>query len=188
MPQPVQSSHLRHAGPPELRLRLLATSDVHGTILPFDYSSGCSGGGFGLARTASLIATARAEAPGACLLFDNGDFLQGTPLSDLHHLEGPSAPHPVIAAMNRLGYDAATLGNHEFNFGLDALSTALSQARFPVICANAITRRGTTPAQDETLFPPSLLIDRQVTGRNGTRQSLRIGVLGLLPPQITAWG
>ncbi len=175
------------AGTSEHHLRLLATSDLHAAILPYDYAAGREAGCFGLARTATLVAKARAEAPGACLLVDNGDFLQGTPLSDLHMASDNAGRHPVIAAMNRLGYDAGTLGNHEFNFGLDALRGALEQAMFPVLCANALTRRGGTVSEDSTLLPPSLLIDRQMTGENGTAYRLRIGILGLLPPQIMTW-
>lgn len=168
-------------------LRLLATSDVHGAILPFDYASGRDIAAYGLARTASLIARARHEARGGCLLVDNGDFLQGTPLSDLHDIAGEDGRHPVIAAMNRLQYDAATLGNHEFNFGLPALRAALEQAAFPVICANALVRRGASVAEDTTLLPPSVLIERELCDRTGARHRLRIGLLGLLPPQIMAW-
>lgn len=168
-------------------LRLLATSDVHGAILPFDYASGRNSTTYGLARTASLISRARQEARGGCLLVDNGDFLQGTPLSDLHDIAGEGGRHPVIAAMNRLGYDAACLGNHEFNFGLPALHKALSQAAFPAICANALIQRGASVAEDVTLLPPSVMIERELSDRTGARHRLRIGLLGLLPPQIMAW-
>lgn len=172
---------------PRLRLRLLATSDIHATILPYDYAAGRQTSRGGLARVASLIARARAAAPGPCLLFDNGDFLQGTPLGDLNHLSPSAAPHPVIAAMNRLGYDGVALGNHEFNFGLDALREALAQADFPVICANALIRRGASVEDDETLLPPALLIERDITDQAGANHTLCIGVLGLVPPQITTW-
>lgn len=168
-------------------LRLLATSDVHGAILPFDYASGRDSAAYGLARTASLISRARQEARGGCVLVDNGDFLQGTPLSDLHDIAGGGGRHPVIAAMNRLGYDAACLGNHEFNFGLPALRDALSQAAFPVICANALIRRGASVAEDVTLLPPSVMIERELSDQAGNRHRLRIGFLGLLPPQIMVW-
>lgn len=168
-------------------LRLLATSDVHGAILPYDYASGRDGTAYGLARTASLISRARREAPGGCLLVDNGDFLQGTPLSDLHDIAGESGRHPVITAMNRLGYDAVTLGNHEFNFGLPALRAALDQATFPVICSNALARRGAQVADDVTLLPPSVMVERELHDRTGARHRLRVGLLGLLPPQIMAW-
>ena len=173
--------------PARIRLRLLATSDVHAAILPYDYSAGKVSGCYGLARAANLIARARKEVGGQCLLLDNGDFLQGSPLSDLHDATDPDTPHPVITTMNKLGYDAASLGNHEFNFGLDPLLKTLGQVEFPVICANALTHRGATVAEDETLLPPAVLIKRQVTDENGDPHELKIGILGVLPPQITAW-
>jgi len=169
-----------------VRLRILATSDIHASILPFDYATNIAARDVGLARTARLIRAARREG-GPCLLLDNGDFLQGTPLGD-PDLNGAHAnAHPVIAAMNRLGYDAIALGNHEFNFGLGPLRAALSGAACPVICANALTRRGATVAEDETFVPPSVILTRDIRVADGSRGTLRIGLLGLLPPQITAW-
>ncbi|MFU8778564.1 MAG: bifunctional 2',3'-cyclic-nucleotide 2'-phosphodiesterase/3'-nucleotidase [Roseovarius sp.] len=173
-----------------LRLRLLQTTDVHGHILPFDYYSNQPDRPWGLARVATLIRHARSEAGAAsCLLFDNGDFLQGTPLTDLTAQpdQGWTGLHPVIAAMNDIGYDAGTLGNHEFNFGLDWLTETLAQARFPLTCCNVLTRRGETPTDDTTLLPPYLLLDRQPEDTNGQAHSLRIGILGLVPPQILTW-
>ena len=169
-----------------VRLRLLATSDLHASILPFDYATNRATDGFGLARTASLITEARRDG-GACLLLDNGDFLQGTPLGDPDGEDARAAPNPVIAAMNTLGYDAVALGNHEFNFGIGPLRAALSDMACPVICANALTRRGATVEEDETLVPPSVILTREVTGKDGRRHALRIALLGLLPPQITTW-
>src|SRR5580693_1912699 len=103
-----------------LRLRLMGTSDLHANVFPYDYYRDKPDDRVGLARTAGLIARARAEAPNA-LLLDNGDIIQGTPLGDYVALsKGLKAGdvHPMIAAMNTLGYAACTLGNHEFNYGL----------------------------------------------------------------------
>lgn len=173
---------------PLVKLRLLETTDVHANILPFDYYTNRSDMKFGLARTATLIRQARSEVRN-CLLFDNGDFMQGTPLSDLMVQSDSDCckPHPAITAMNLLRYDAAALGNHEFNFGLQWLDQALSRAEFPVICANAITRMGENPEQDETLVPATVMLERRVMAEDGSAHDLRIGVIGLLPPQITNW-
>lgn len=168
-------------------LRLLATSDIHAAILPYDYSADAPTSGYGLACVASLVETARSEAPGACLLVDNGDFLQGTPLSDLHDPVNAGTSHPVIAAMNRLGYDVANLGNHEFNFGLPALRAAVEQASFPVISANTLTRRGASVADDETLLRPDTIVTCTCANPAGETRSLKVGLIGLLPPQITLW-
>lgn len=173
---------------PSLRLRLLETTDVHANLVAHDYYADLAARPYGLTRTATLIAEARREARN-CLLFDNGDFLQGTPLSDLlPHSSGRWAgPHPVMLAMNALRYDAAALGNHEFNFGLTRLLQAVSEAEFPVTCANAITCEGATPADDDTLLPPYVMLDRCFTDDAGARHDLRIGIIGLLPPQVMVW-
>ncbi|MDT8326199.1 MAG: bifunctional 2',3'-cyclic-nucleotide 2'-phosphodiesterase/3'-nucleotidase [Roseovarius sp.] len=171
-------------------LRVLATTDVHGYILPFDYFTNTPGLRYGLARLATLIAKARSEvAGGASILLDNGDFLQGTPMSDLTPQPGQGwhGEHPVIEAMNTLDYDAASLGNHEFNFGLDWLHDCLSAATFPVVCANAVLREGATPDADATLRAPWHMLTRDLCDSAGQTRRLRIGVLGLVPPQIMTW-
>ncbi|SHL38038.1 2',3'-cyclic-nucleotide 2'-phosphodiesterase / 3'-nucleotidase [Roseovarius marisflavi] len=171
-------------------LRVLATTDVHGHILPFDYFTNTPDRPYGLARLATLIARARAEVDdGACVLFDNGDFLQGTPISDLTPQPGQGwqGPHPVLLAMNQLGYDAASLGNHEFNFGLDWLQKTLPEAGFPVVCANAVLHRGPRPDADETLYRPWHMLSRDLRDTDGEIRTVRIGVLGLVPPQIMTW-
>lgn len=183
-------------------LRLLATSDLHVHLTPWDYATDRSSQANGLARTAALIAIARAEVAlghGTCLLLDNGDFLHGSALGDLEALrDGPHAAihpmplhpmpiHPMIAAMNALGYDAATLGNHEFSGGLGFLMSRISAARFPIVSANIARRLGPTPLDDHTLMPATALLARDLTDRNGTSRRLKVGIIGLLPPQTTQW-
>ncbi len=175
-------------GAPYIRLRILETTDVHCNLLPFDYyADGCENS-FGLARTATLIKQGRDEVAHS-LLVDNGDFLQGTPLGDMtaQPASGWSGPHPAVTAMNYLGYDAACLGNHEFNFGLDWLQSVLADVSFPITCANAVISEGATIGDDKTLYPPFVLIHRQVTDSDGNQHEIRIGLLGLVPPQITTW-
>lgn len=170
-----------------IRLRIMATTDLHMHILPFDYFRGVPSEGIGLARTATLIKAARAEVRNA-ILVDNGDFLSGTPVSD--HLaseaawsgEERAAEHPLIAAMHALGYDAGALGNHDFDHGLAFTRAVVSQARFPLLCANAMSQRAVSPAEDALLFPPYALLERDVADETGLRHRLRIGVIGLLPP------
>ncbi len=164
-----------------VRLRLLATTDLHMHLLPYDYSAGQWRSDIGLARTAALIHRLRAEVP-LCLLLDNGDFLQGNPMGDyLVGLPRDGRPHPAIAAMNVLGYDAATLGNHDFNYGLDYLLTTLSQARFPHVCSN-LTLVDSPPGLHR-----QLILTREVAMPDGRRLPLRIGLMGLLPPQTVEW-
>lgn len=171
---------------PEASLRVLATSDLHANVMSFDYAANRPMHGHGLAQMASMIAAARAG-HSCTLLLDNGDFLQGTALSDLATLPRRRRDHPVIAAMNTLGYDAAALGNHEFNFGLGLLRRVLSQARFPILSANVLTERADLVLDDETLAPPFVILDRVVTDQTGCRHPLRIGILGLTPPEVLIW-
>jgi 2',3'-cyclic-nucleotide 2'-phosphodiesterase/3'-nucleotidase len=171
---------------PEARLRILATSDLHANVLSYDYSANRPLFGQGLAPMSTLIAAARSDHP-STLLLDNGDFLQGSALADMAALPRRRRGHPVIAAMNALGYDAAALGNHEFNFGLGLLRRAVAQARFPILSANVLTRRGARVPEDKTLVPPFALLDRWLTDQTGQRHPVRIGVLGLTPPEVLRW-
>lgn len=163
-----------------ISLRILATTDMHMHVLPYDYLADRASDHHGLARTATLIATRRAEVSNTILL-DNGDFLQGNPLGDFAAGDGAAGkPHPAIAAMNILEYDAVTLGNHEFNYGLPFLRRALGQARFPVVSTN-LDLRATAGIARYTV------LQRRVLDRDGAPVMIRIGVLGFLPPQTTEW-
>ncbi|MFT3690188.1 bifunctional 2',3'-cyclic-nucleotide 2'-phosphodiesterase/3'-nucleotidase [Paenirhodobacter sp.] len=180
---PGQPPATRHDGEGTVALRVMATTDLHGFLLGYDYTRNRPSPDTGLSRVASLIARARAEAPN-CLLFDNGDFLQGSLLADfwgqrrgIHCGE----THPMIAAMNALGYDAGTPGNHEFNFGLDYLHRVLRDAQFPFVCANALWEGA------GHMLPPWIILEREVTDEAGLPQRLRIGVIGFLPPQTVNW-
>ncbi|MGR3546060.1 MAG: bifunctional 2',3'-cyclic-nucleotide 2'-phosphodiesterase/3'-nucleotidase, partial [Roseovarius sp.] len=95
--------------------------------------------------------------------------------------------HPVIQAMNALGYDASTLGNHEFNYGLDFLMKSLAGADFPVVSANVVKKVGAKPSDDETLVKPYVLLDRMLTDGAGETHSIKIGIIGFVPPQIMSW-
>ena len=162
-------------------LRILATTDMHMNVLPYDYLADRPSGRGGLARTASLIARRRAEVDN-CLLLDNGDFLEGTPLGDFaaRRTAGMDRPHPAIAAMNALAYDAAALGNHDFSFGLAFLRGATDRARFPVLAANLHVRRGRG-------FAPYAIVDRSLRDVAGRQVPMRIGLVGFLPPQTAEW-
>ena len=183
---PSQPTKLQH--PDQVLLRLLATSDLHANIMPYDYYSGTATNRLGLVRTASLIAAARAEVEN-CLLFDNGDFLHGSPLGDyIAQSRGVTDDHihPMMAAMNHLAYDAATLGNHEFNYGLDFLSKSLAAASFPIVAANIYHDEGTL-AVGKTFVPPYVILNRLVVDRLGQKHPIKIGVIGFTPPQIMHW-
>ncbi len=177
------------AAPGQAHLRIMATTDLHVHVYSWDYYADRPCETVGLARTAALARAARAEAANAVFV-DNGDFLQGNPLGDFIAYERgleDGAPHPVIAAMNAAGIEAATIGNHEFNYGLDFLTGALAGAAFPVVSANLVTRRGADPRADRLLVPPYAILDRQITDGAGRHHALKIGVIGLAPPQVTVW-
>lgn len=172
------------AAPSELKLRLLETSDLHMNLLAYDYYQDRPSAELGLAATAALIRTARAEQPNV-LLLDNGDLLQGSPMGDWAARLRPHAagePHPAFKLMNRLGYDAANLGNHDFDYGLPWLRQALAGARFPYLNANLIDTATGRPA-----FRPSLILTRRFIDSDGRPQRLRIGLIGVAPPQIPQW-
>ena len=140
----------------QAHLRLMETTDIHVHIYPYDYYADREVDTVGLARTADLINGIRGEATNA-LLFDNGDFLQGNPMGDYMAYEkgmDDQTVHPVIKAFNALGYDAGTIGNHEFNYGLDFLMKSVDDAEFPIVLANVSTSQGATALEDETLVAP----------------------------------
>ena len=179
------------AGPRSRRagLRLLATSDLHVHLHSWDYFSDQPSPAVGLARTAALIRAARGEVANA-LLFDNGDFLDGSPLGDMiaaQYRSGRVQTHPVIAAMNLLGYDAVTIGNHEFSQGVDYLTSRLQQANFPVVSTNMLTLRGERREADRSLFAADLLLLREILDQDGAPHPIRIGVLGFAPVQTALW-
>lgn len=169
--------------PARLKLRLLETSDLHVNIVPYDYFRDAADDTVGFARTAGLIKTAQAEARNS-LLFDNGDFLQGSALGDyIAYKKGLKAgeTHPMLAAMNALPYACGTLGNHEFNYGLDFLDHGLARAEFPLVCAN-VDRAGGAP-----LLDPWRLFEESLEDEAGRKHLLKIGVIGFVPPQILQW-
>ena len=163
-------------------LRVLATTDLHMQILPFDYFTGRPDTTRGLVQLADQIMALKSDPEVLTLLFDNGDFLQGNPLADTIAQAGnDDHTHPMIAAFGALRYDAVALGNHEFNYGLPFLRAAVKNAAFPVLCANINWRAEIACAQ------PYTLLNREVRCTDGHLRPISIGVLGLVPPQITDW-
>ncbi|GGE50339.1 bifunctional 2',3'-cyclic-nucleotide 2'-phosphodiesterase/3'-nucleotidase [Actibacterium pelagium] len=173
----------------QAHLRIMETTDLHVHVHPYDYYSDRPVDTVGLARTASHIRTIRAEAANS-LLLDNGDFLQGNPMGDYIAYERGMKEgdmHPVITAMNAVGFDATTLGNHEFNYGLDFLMKSLAGANFPVLSANVVKEAAASATKDVTLVKPYVLLDRELTDGSGTKHRIKIGLIGFVPPQIMSW-
>lgn len=179
------------AAPGQAHLRIMETTDLHVNVFAYDYYADAPNDTMGLARTAALIDAVRAEA-GNSILVDNGDLIQGNPMGDYIAYERQFADgqlHPIIAAMNTLGYDISTLGNHEFNYGLDFLDTAIKGASFPFVSANVVkgAALGADPLADETLVPPYKIIEKEIVDGAGEKHTLKIGFIGFAPPQITTW-
>ncbi|MEM9341725.1 MAG: bifunctional 2',3'-cyclic-nucleotide 2'-phosphodiesterase/3'-nucleotidase [Pseudomonadota bacterium] len=173
----------------QAHLRIMETTDLHVHVFPYDYYGDRPVDTVGLARTAAHIANIRAEATNT-LLVDNGDFLQGNPMGDYIAYERGMKEgdmHPVIAAMNAVGFDASTLGNHEFNYGLDFLMKSLAGAEFPVVSANVVKSEGADPTKDETLIAPYVILERELTDGAGETHPIKIGLIGFVPPQIMQW-
>ena len=170
-----------------LKLRILGTTDVHMSLMSYDYYQDKAVDDYGLARTATLIKVARSEVKNS-LLFDNGDLLQGNPLGDYVARVKPVAAgqlHPAYKVMNALGYDAANVGNHEFNYGLPFLRNALPGAAFPYVNANVLLDEG--PNKGQNAFKPYVILERTFTDETGQAQKLKVGVIGFVPPQIMQW-
>lgn len=174
---------------PTVRLRLLATSDLHAHLLAWDYHADRASDAVGLVRVAGLMAKARAEVAN-CLYFDNGDLIEGSPLGDHQALSARrdrAGVHPMVAGLNALGCDAATLGNHEFSYGVPFLRSVLAGAAYPVVCANMLLQQGASPDGDLPMLPPYVILERRVVDICGAQHEIRIGVFGLTPPQVLQW-
>ncbi|MEL7036612.1 MAG: 5'-nucleotidase C-terminal domain-containing protein [Cyanobacteria bacterium J06592_8] len=151
-------------------ITLLHTSDIHGYLMPWDYYTN-KPAELGLAKVATLIEQERAKDPNLVLI-DDGDTIQGTPLAHYYNIIDTQSPHPIATAFNTLNFDAVTLGNHDFDFGMEVLSRWMNQLEAPVVCANVVQADG-SPA-----FKPYLI--KEVKG-------VKIGILGLTTTAVINW-
>ncbi|KAA1175299.1 bifunctional 2',3'-cyclic-nucleotide 2'-phosphodiesterase/3'-nucleotidase [Rhizobium tropici] len=174
----------------QAHLRLMETTDIHVNVFPYDYYADKPNDTMGLTRTATIIDNIRAEATN-WLLIDNGDVLQGNPMGDYmayQHGMKDGDVHPVIKAMNTLGYSVGTLGNHEFNYGLDFMFKVLAGANFPFVCANLTKGQlASDPTKDDLFFKPYLILEKTIKDGAGNESPIKIGFIGFVPPQIMLW-
>jgi 2',3'-cyclic-nucleotide 2'-phosphodiesterase/3'-nucleotidase len=152
-----------------VHLVLVATTDVHGRVMGWDHAGDTAAAG-GLTRAATVLDSLRARYPREVVLLDAGDALQGGALAAYFARVEPRDLHPVIDAMNTLGYDAATPGDHDFDFGAAVFDRALAGSTFPWVSANLFRGVG------DTLLLPAFT----VLQRNG----VRIAVAGFTTPAI----
>ena len=178
------------AAPPRTwDLTLLGTSDTHGNVYNWDYYRDAEyddskQNDIGVAKLATLINKIRRERRGkATLLLDAGDTIQGTPLATYYAKQEPitatGAKHPMARAMNVIDYDAVTLGNHEFNYGLPLLDLWIRQLGFPALAANAVNAKTGKPA-----FLPYVI---KKVSLGFAAPTLRVGILGLTNPGVAIW-
>ncbi|HFI0064709.1 TPA: bifunctional 2',3'-cyclic-nucleotide 2'-phosphodiesterase/3'-nucleotidase [Streptococcus suis] len=165
-------------------VRILATTDLHTNLVNYDYYQDKPVETLGLAKTAVLIEEAKAENSNVVLV-DNGDTIQGTPLGNYKSIIDPieeGEQHPMYTALDTLGFDAGTLGNHEFNYGLDYLRKVIATAGMPLVNANVLN-----PVTKEFAYQPYTIIDKTFTDTSGKAVGLKIGITGIVPPQILNW-
>lgn len=165
---------------------ILATTDLHGHMVDWDYFVGEPFGAEdpedarGLDRLATAISEVRAEkGEDSVLLVDNGDANQGNPLQTYYHQERKEGTvDPVASVFNYLKYDAGTVGNHEFNYDLDDLQQYAGNLNMPLLGANVIE-----VATGEPYLKPYEIISKETV--NG--QTIDIGVIGLVTPGVRIW-
>ncbi|MDG6882173.1 2',3'-cyclic-nucleotide 2'-phosphodiesterase/3'-nucleotidase precursor [Phocoenobacter uteri] len=166
-----------------LDLRIIETTDLHTNIMDYNYYRDQPASDLGLVRAASLIKQARSEVANSVLV-DNGDLLQGSPMGDYVAATGvkEGSIHPVYKVMNELNYDAANIGNHEFNYGLDYLMNSLKGANFPYVNSNVFDAK-----TGKHLFTPYVIKEHKFKDQKGNEQTVKIGYIGFVPPQILVW-
>ncbi|MFB7910609.1 bifunctional metallophosphatase/5'-nucleotidase [Kitasatospora sp. NPDC056076] len=170
---------------------VMGTTDLHGRVLNWDYFTDAeyvdqAHNAVGLAKISTLANQVREEKGwDRCLLIDSGDIIQGTQLSYYYArvepiaTDGDNVPdHPMAVAMNLMGYDAAALGNHEFNYGIPTVKAFEDQLEFPLLGANALHAKNEKPA-----FKPYVI--KEVWLDEDT--PIKVGILGLTNPGIAIW-
>lgn len=156
----------------EVTVSILETTDMHGNFFPRDFINARQATG-SLARVATLVDSLREQGKNIVLL-DNGDILQGQPTAYYYNFIDTVTSHPVARMLNFLGYDAASIGNHDVETGhavYDRYRTALGS--IPLLGANVIDT-----ATGESYLQPYAIMERD---------GVKIAVLGLLTPSIPAW-
>ena len=186
---PAAAAPPEHAGKDQkTSVTVLGTSDLHGYVENWDYFKDgeyddAAHNDVGLAKISTLVNSVRADrGRESTLLIDAGDTIQGTSLTDYFANTEPITEtgeiHPMAAAMNAMDYDAAALGNHEFNYGLDMLRGFEKQLNFPLLGANAVDAKSGKPA-----FTPYIIKTVKTKGN----KPVKVGILGVTNPGVAIW-
>jgi len=162
----------RSAGP--IDLVVATTTDVHGRVRAWDYYANRAESVRGLTRAATIVDSVRAANPGRVILLDAGDLLQGNPFAYVAARVSADRTNPIVAAMNTMQYDAAAIGNHEYNYGVPYLDSAVRQARFPFLSANTYRL---DPAGVHA-FRPWTIVERA---------GVKVGIVGATTPGVAVW-
>ena len=162
------------------QLKILATTDLHAHVTNYDYYRDDVLADFGLIGLANVIQNIRANHPNT-LLVDNGDFLQGNPIGNYLRDYSLENMHPIVRIMNELKYDVGTLGNHEFDFGVEFLEKMMSDIQYPIVNANIVDDH------NQPWIQPYVILDKAISLDSGEVKMIKIGVIGALPPQVTMW-
>jgi len=150
---------------------VVATTDVHGRVFGWDYVRDAPAPG-GLSRAATALETLRGRYPGSLVLVDAGDLLQGNPFATFYGRYDKRQPQPIVDAMNALQYDVATPGNHDFDYGVDFLRRAATQATFRYVSGNVEDSSGAP------LFPKTVILPRG---------AVKVGITGFTTPGTMLW-
>ncbi|MFW5719291.1 MAG: bifunctional 2',3'-cyclic-nucleotide 2'-phosphodiesterase/3'-nucleotidase, partial [Halanaerobium sp.] len=164
------------------KLSILATSDVHQYLMPYDYMEDSEDETIGFSKIYTLIEEERSNNSNT-LLLDNGDLIQGSLIGNYEYQIEPieeGETQTIIKAYNHAGYEAAAIGNHELqDYSMDFLEKAMAGADFPFLSANIML----ADDEDEYYTDPYTIITKNINGKD-----LRIGVVGFVPPQSMLWG
>lgn len=170
--------------------RIMETTDVHTNLMNYDYYKNAETDTVGLVKTATLVHEARKENKNNVLV-DNGDTIQGTPLgtffAKVERIKKGEV-HPSIAAMNAMRYDAATYGNHEFNYGLGYLKEVYNDGNFKRVNANVyVDDHDKNDKNDKNKFTPYSIVKKKVKDSKGKSHVIKVGYIGFVAPQIMNW-
>ena len=173
--------------------KVLATSDLHANVMNYDYYKGVETSDSGLVKAATVIKEEKQKANKSeksevdnVLLVDNGDTIQGSPLGSLYATKQPVKPgeqYPVYEALEYLGYDMTTIGNHEVNYGMNFIKQIVSaNSSMGMVCANIRDSK-----TKELVFDPYKILTETVVDSKGQERELKIGITGVVPTQILNW-